>query len=160
MVLKVVACFGALGFLLFAWSDYEDAAWSKFGADATPDTLATPQAQPTDITGGPTFGRILRPKSLALPEAAQAAEVDDWAVATFSAPDGRAYGFVVDRATQVWWVPRPAPRSGTQDLKNPNGFSGRWGPRVTNDPNARRAGMKCPDFALLMMEALAVKLNT
>jgi hypothetical protein len=59
----------------------------------------------------------------------------------------------------LWWTRRPTPRPGTQDLKNPNGFSGRWGPRVTNDPNSRRAGGKCPDFALLFLEALTVKLN-
>jgi hypothetical protein len=84
----------------------------------------------------------------------------DWNVDPYTAPptDGRAYGFVVDRIKQVWWAPRPAPRPGSNDLPGASGFGGHWGPRVTHDPNSRRAGMKCPDFLLMFLEAVAVKL--
>jgi hypothetical protein len=143
------------------WAGAEGAIGS-FGTAGTPDALATPRPNPTDETGGPDFGRILRPKGLDFPEAHRALSVDDWNVRTYNAPapDRRAYTFIVNRANQVWWAPRPAPRPGKPDLPNPDGFSGRWGPRVTNDPNSRRAGMKCPDFALMFLEALAVKLNS
>jgi hypothetical protein len=49
-------------------------------------------------------------------------------------------------------------RADTNGAPDGRGFAGRWGPRVTNDPNTRRCGMKCPDFALLLLEAVAVKL--
>lgn len=142
------------------WISAED-GWSKFGSEGTPDTLTSPAAQPVDVTGGPDFGRVIQPKDLAFPETAHATALDDWNVRKFNAPnpDGRAYDFVVDRAKQVWWVPRPAPRPRSTDLPNPDGFSGRWGPRVTNDPNSRRAGGKLPDFALQFMEALTVFLS-
>ncbi|HLH97965.1 MAG TPA: hypothetical protein VKW08_22895 [Xanthobacteraceae bacterium] len=142
------------------WATAEG-AFGSFGATGTPATLVLPKANPTDQTGGPNFGRILRPKGLDFPEAHQALSVDDWNVRTYTAPapDGRAYTYIVNRANQVWWAPRPTPRPGKPDLPNPDGFSGRWGPRVTNDPNIRRAGMKCPDFALMFLEALAVKLQ-
>jgi hypothetical protein len=157
IILKFLVAFGTAGIGIL-WGTSED-IWGKFGSE---DVLASPTPQPTDVTGGPDFGVVLRPKGLALPEAPQIAKMTDWNVRshTAPAPDGRAYNFVVSRASQMWWSPRPTPRAGTKDLKNPNGFSGRWGPRVTNDPNSRRAGMKCPDFALLAMVALAVKLNT
>jgi hypothetical protein len=140
------------------WAGAESCLGS-FGTPGTPDTLASPAAQPTDITGGPMFGRIIRPKNLAFTEVNHASSLTDWNVKPFTAPDGRSYAFVVDRSSQVWWAPRPAPRGGTMDLPNANGFTGRWGPRVTNDPNSRRAGMKCPDFAIMFLEALAVKLT-
>jgi hypothetical protein len=56
---------------------------------------------------------------------------------------------VIDSDTQVWWVPRIESA----------GFDGRWGPRVTNDPNNRRAGMRCPDFMAMFLEGIAVTLN-
>ena len=126
-----------------------------------PEVLESPDANPVDDTSGPIFGRVIRPNGLAFDEATRALAVEDWNVRKFTKPnpDGRAYDFIVDRSKQVWWAPRPVPRPKTPDLPNPNGFSGRWGPRVTNDPNARRAGGICPDFALLFMEALAVFLN-
>ena len=164
ITLKILLSVATLGigtkWIAGDWATAEG-AWGNFRGDGTPEILASPHGQATDVTGGPSFGRILRPKGLALPEAAQATSVEDWNVRAFfaPAPDGRAYGFVVDRFAQVWWAPRPEPRPAKADLKNPKGFGGRWGPRVTNDPHARRAGMKCPDFALLLLEALATNLN-
>jgi hypothetical protein len=50
--------------------------------------------------------------------------------------DGRTYDFIVNRENQVWWP--------SDD--GHSGYRGRWGPRVTNDPLARRAGMRFPEF--------------
>ncbi|MFL1462272.1 hypothetical protein ACI6QG_08725 [Roseococcus sp. DSY-14] len=141
--------------LLFAGLE---GAFGRFGSYAQPEVLATPAPEVRDVLGGPAYGRILRPAGLPLPEAAQAAQVLDWNVRRFQAPppDSRFYPFVVDRGTQRWWPPRPAPRPNTQDLPGAEGWAVRWGPRVSSDPNGRRCGMRCPDFALLMMEAVAV----
>jgi hypothetical protein len=158
--LLIMASLGVAAPWVIDWMKAEGAAGS-FGTGPDPDTLKSPDATPVDVTGGPDFGRIIRPKGLDFDETAHAATLEDWNVRKFTAPnpDGRAYDFIVDRSKQVWWVPRPSPRPRTTDLPNPNGFSGRWGPRVTNDPNSRRAGGKCPDFALQFLEALTVKLN-
>jgi len=64
---------------------------------------------------------------------------------------GRVYSMRVDRTNQnavlrqIWWP-------GIQGF---TGYSGRWGPRVTNDPKARRAGMKFPEFWEMFMTAFA-----
>lgn len=124
----------------FAIEISDDHFGSEFTASPTP---------PTDVTGGPDFGTILRPNGLAMLETAQATTVTDWNVKNFSTPDGRSYDVFVDRVRQPWWAPRVETA----------GFAGRWGPRVTNDPNSRRAGMKCPDFLALFLEGVAVQLN-
>ncbi len=131
--------------ILIVWLAIEVSNGS-FGEEST--ALPTP---PTDEAGGPAFGTILRPDGLAVPEAAQATTVTDWDVKDFKAPapDGRSYSVLVDRSKQPWWAPRVESA----------GFAGRWGPRVTNDPNSRRAGTKCPDFLALFLEGVAVQLN-
>jgi hypothetical protein len=138
-----------------------EGAGTEFGDPDIPDSFIDPSAKPHDVTGGPDFGLVLRPAALSFAETSQALTVQDWPTRRFNAPapDGRLYEFVVNRATQRWWAPRPEPRPRSTDLPNPAGFSGRWGPRVTNDPNSRRAGGKLPDFALLFFEAIAVELN-
>ena len=50
---------------------------------------------------------------------------------------------------QVWWP---------SDTVH-HGYDGRWGPRVANDPQGRRAGMRFPDFALMFLQALARELS-
>lgn len=140
---------GALG-----WAGIEG-AFGTFGSPQGPPLSPT---QPTDQTGSPDFGVIIRPDGLPLPEESMAKTVIDWAIAPYTS-GGRSYDFVVDRTTQVWWVPRPAPRPNSSDLPGGAGFNGRWGPRVTNDSNTRRAGMKCPDFLVMFLEAIAIDLN-
>ena len=139
----------------YIWAAAEGIDASK--TDPTDPVLASP-TPPVDRTGGPTF-KIIRPQGLSFAETAGAPMLTDWNVDPYTtpAPDGRAYGFVVDRIQQVWWAPRPAPRPASPDLPGAEGFSGRWGPRVMHDPNSRRAGMKCPDFLLLFLEAVAIK---
>jgi hypothetical protein len=92
---------------------------------------------------------------------ANQATISDWNVSPFMAPDGRNYDFIVDRSQQVWWGPRSTPADVSSDpaALTPAGFTGRWGPRVTSDPNNRRAGGKCPNFLLMFLQAIAVKLT-
>jgi hypothetical protein len=143
-----------------AWAVIEMVNGS-FGSD--PVASPTP---PSDFAGDPgieDLGNIIKPSSVTLDPGATPASVEDWNVSSFTASDGRKYGFVVDRSQQVWWVPRPTPSPGSMydpAALNPAGFTGRWGPRVTSDPNTRRAGMKCPDFLAMFLEAIALKLNT
>ena len=141
------------------WAAIEANEASK--TDPTDPVLASP-TPPVDRTGGPTY-QIIRPTGLSSTETrADATKVTDWNVERYTTPDpdGRAYEFVVDRIQQVWWAPRPAPRPASDDLPGAEGFGGRWGPRVMHDPNSRRAGMKCPDFLLLFLEAVALKLSS
>jgi hypothetical protein len=57
----------------------------------------------------------------------------------------RHYNFIVNRSEQIWWP--------SDDGKS--GYRGRWGPRVANDPFARRAGMRFPLFWRMFFVALA-----
>ncbi len=122
----------------------------------TADGLVQASATPTDQTGGPTtFGKIIRPNGLNFTETA-GASVTDWNVKRVTAADKRVYDRVVSRPAQVWWAPRKQVAS---PVEGP-GWSGRWGPRVTNDPWNRRAGGKCPDFLVMFLEAVAIALNS
>jgi hypothetical protein len=104
-----------------------------------------PNRAPQDETGGPTFGLILRSGGLYVPEQAGALRTEDWPTRMPDPTDNPRYDFIVDRDTQPWWPPRGSIK----------GYAGRWGPRVTNDPKSRRAGMSCPAFALMFLEAIA-----
>src|SRR5262249_52549425 len=110
------------------------------------------------------YGTVVHPQGVVLPDAAGAHELVPWSVPSDPAApdqhevtiDGRTYSFMVDRREtdaqkqQVWW-----PSDGTHD-----GYTGRWGPRVANDPRGRRAGMRFPDFVRMFFESLAKKLST
>jgi hypothetical protein len=136
----------------WVWAAFEDSV--HFGS---PAEVASPSATSTDQTGGPTmFGRIIRPAGLSFAETAGAASVTDWNVNRTTAADKRVYDRVVSRPAQVWWAPRKQVGS---PIEGP-GWSGRWGPRVTNDPWNRRAGGKCPDFVAMFLEAVAIALNS
>lgn len=88
-------------------------------------------------------GRTVKPASLPLPDAG--ADLEDWRSQQGLALNGRTYGFLVDRATQVWW-----PSDDAQ-----NGFRGRWGQRVTDDPVPRRCGPKFPEYWKMFLTAVA-----
>lgn len=137
------------------WAALE-ASVTRFGSN---DTLVTPTVPSMDVTGTSPFDKIIRPDGLKFPEVGLATSVVDWMVAPFTAPapDLRDYDFVVDRPNQVWWTPRGS--SPILSSIEGRGWSGRWGPRVTNDPHNRRAGMKCPDFLLMFLEGVAVAMN-
>jgi hypothetical protein len=126
------------------WLGVEETNAKGFGA-AVP---AVPNPSSVDETGTTTFGTILGPPGISVSDVTSTRQLE-WQVNPFTAPDKRKYDLVIDRNTQVWWAPR------TETV----GFDGRWGPRVTNDPNNRRAGMRCPDFMVMFLEAVAVALN-
>jgi hypothetical protein len=134
------------GSLILSWWGAIEISGDHFGS---PDTVAEPGPQ-TDQTAGPGtgFGKIIRPNGLKFSEASSSPALVDWNVDPRTAPDGRSYDLAIDRSTQAWWAPRTENR----------GFSGRWGPRVTNDPNNRRCGMKCPDFLIMFLEAIAIQM--
>lgn len=121
--------------------------WVWLGLELSDDHFGTypaidPDRKPQDETGGPLsgFGLILHPEEVSfVPEQASAQRTEEWST-KMPGPD-----FIVDRDTQPWWLPRG-------DIR---GYAGRWGPCVTNDPKSRRAGMSCPAFALMFLEALA-----
>jgi len=138
------------------WADSEDAAAT---INAQPDgTVPTPDHAPKDQCAGKSVGLIVKPASInatSIPEYRDGAIAWDWDVSDFVSGD-RSYGFIIDRETQVWWPPRPAPDDSVKEIP---GYIGRWGPLVTHDPKGRRGGMKCPDFALMFAEALGVYLE-
>jgi len=95
----------------------------------------------TDTVG--TNGRVIHPAGLVPPN------VDpSRAVAWQSADDleiaGRQYFFTVDRAKQVLWGDDPEGQ----------GYTGRWGADVAQQPQNRRSGMTFPKFWKLFFEAL------
>jgi hypothetical protein len=102
------------------------------GDDAVPDVAST-------------GGKVIHPKSLTLAE--PGAELIPWAVDQTTI-QGRKYGFMVDRDSQVWWP----------NLDFFFGYHGRWGPRVSRDPFARRCGMRFPEFWRMFFLALAKEL--
>lgn len=137
IILKGLIPLGAGG----VWLSYE----YTFGSPDTIIPALQPNKKPLDETGGPNFGLILRPAALQLAEASFATDTKDWPTKQSAPRDRPKYDFLVDRREQVWWPPRG----------DSVGYAGRWGPRVTNDPKARRAGMRCPQFPLMMLEAVA-----
>jgi hypothetical protein len=138
-------------FVLWVWG-FIEIGDDHFGS---PDTLVEPSKTPTDQTGGPAFGKIIRPNGLSFPETSSAVEVVDWQVTRHVLPNNRVYDSVVNRPSQVWWTPRRRTKSPVEG----EGWFVRWGPRVTNDPFSRRAGGKCPDFAAMFLEAVAIAVN-
>lgn len=129
-----------LGIGLF-WAAAEG-AWGSFGGFTE---AMEPNRAPQDETGGPLFGLILKPVGAIVSEQASAQRTEEWQTEDPAPNQNPRYDFIVDRTTQLWWVPREGSR----------GYAGRWGPRVTNDIKARRSGMRCPDFALLFLEGIA-----
>jgi hypothetical protein len=138
--------------------------WTLFALEMTlvPAEFALdpgPVAQPTDLTpSGNQFGLAIRPSEISMSEiASESTPVTSsvpWRTSQQQAPggevttaDGRKYGFIVDRTSQIWWPTR-------SDRK---GYDGRWGAVVDHDPKNRRSGMRVPRFWLMFMIALARK---
>jgi hypothetical protein len=99
-----------------------------FGVGATPDQPAP------DVTGAAGRAEVVKPKNVQLP--ADGSIYHDWQADNIEI-NGRRYGFLVDRTKQKWWP---------DDIATGGVYNGRWGPRVNNDPNHRRAGMSFPPF--------------
>jgi hypothetical protein len=106
------------------------------------------------------FGKVIHPQGLDPPDINPDAEKIPWPTMASEADltstiEGRLYSLLVDRVNpdpkkrQIWW-PKEATRPG---------FDGRWGPRVTNDPKDRRAGMAFPDYWEMFLSAYAKKMS-
>lgn len=125
-------------------------ALSSSGTDDKPDDAAWDSLEREPGSDPENFGLVLKPASVANPlkptidgrPGAQevAAQIRDW--------NGADGDHLVDRSTQVWW-----PTEGSRQ-----GYDGRWGVRCTDDPNARRTGIKFPPFKTLFLNQLAMNL--
>lgn len=122
-----------------AWALLED-NWSE-GIRARGTKTMDDEAQP-DVTAEPgKLGKVIHPKALSLSE--PGAELLSWASDQLTL-NQRAYSHLVDRDSQVWW----------SNMMVNGGFRGRWGPRCSLDPFARRAGMRFPEFWQMFFMAI------
>jgi hypothetical protein len=150
-MLKAVSglVFGLPGELAgMAWGLMEDGPLWKDS-----DTVHSPPA-PSLSDQAPAegdFGNVIHPIDFVPPDVGGGTPIP-WPVQdTIMDPfTRRTYSIIVDRRTpnedlrQIWWP----------GVQNKAGYLGRWGPRVSQDPSARRAGMKFPDFAGMFLDAL------
>jgi hypothetical protein len=100
-------------------------------------------------SGEPTVDAISPGGLVVHPKGKRPAEVDESRAVEWQCDDnvlinGRRYHFTVDRETQVLWGTDP----------DGLGYTGRWGPRVEEDAQTRRAGMKFPKFWRLFFDEL------
>ena len=152
VILAKIAIGGPILGGLFALLEFAVAGGANFGTTHfTPVQFDHPP--PEDKAG--SFGAIISPRDIDPPND-EGAVVSKWTSLTDepnlnTAIDGRIYSLLVRRTDpnpdkrQLWWPP----------LDQFPGFSGRWGPRVTRDPNIRRAGMLFPAFWAMFMSAFA-----
>jgi len=123
-----------------AWAILED-NWGE-GISARGTAPVNDQPQP-DVTAEPgKLGKVVYPTTVSLSE--PGAELIPWASNQFTI-NQRAYSHLVDRDAQVWWP----------NMLTNGGFRGRWGPRCSIDPFARRAGMRFPEFWKMFFIAMA-----
>ncbi|WP_018179204.1 hypothetical protein [Jongsikchunia kroppenstedtii] len=103
------------------------------GYGDVPDTDKPPEAEESTV---------LAPPGVTVPNVAVR---NEWASQRALDIDGRTYDFVVDRETQTFWP----------STDQESGFRGRWGERVTSDPESVRAGPQFPDMVGLFLDAVA-----
>jgi hypothetical protein len=142
IVAKLVAggLLGALGpALIAAGAELIASAGGGYLPEEGPADPPTPDQAPAAAGQG----RTVKPANLMVADAGP--DVQDWRSQEGLSANGRTYGFVVDRASQVWWP--------SDDLQG--GFRGRWGQRVANDPVPRRCGPKFPEYWKMFLTALA-----
>ncbi|MBB2769121.1 UNVERIFIED_ORG: hypothetical protein GGE11_000016 [Mycolicibacterium obuense] len=113
------------------------------GGNVLPEDGPGDPPSPDQAPSAPGDGRTVKPANLTVPDAG--ADVQDWRSQEGLLVNGRTYGLVVDRATQVWWP--------SDDLQN--GFRGRWGQRVADDPVPRRCGPEFPEYWKMFLSAVA-----
>jgi hypothetical protein len=106
------------------------------------DPPETPSLQSTVDTTG-SNGLVIYPKGLP-PVGIGPGNGREWQSDDNVPIDGRHYFFTVDRATQVLWGNDP----------DGQGYTGRWGADVAQDPQTRRSGMAFPTFWQLFFETL------
>ena len=144
---------GVFGLLVGAFSTLAEALIDEFLEPfGTELPGPSPASRPTDVTPSTTggFGRAIIPLGVGVTEPVTSGV--PWRTSPEQAPggevstsDGKRYGFIVDRGTQVWWPTRADRR----------GYDGRWGAAVDHDPKARRSGMRLPRFWFMFLLALA-----
>ncbi len=106
------------------------------------DSPETPALQSTIDTTS-SNGIVIYPKGLP-PVGVGPGNGREWQSADNVSIAGREYFFTVDRATQVLWGDDPEGQ----------GYTGRWGAHVAQDPQTRRSGMAFPKFWQLFFETL------
>ncbi|MCV7155043.1 hypothetical protein [Mycolicibacterium pyrenivorans] len=125
--------------LIAAWIELVGSAGGAFLPEDAPGDPPDPDQAPTAAGEG----RTVKPANL--PASYEWTDVQDWRSQEGLVSNGRTYGFLVDRATQVWWP--------SDDLQD--GFRGRWGQRVIDDPVPRRCGSKFPEYWKMFLTAVA-----
>jgi hypothetical protein len=106
------------------------------------DPPETPALQSTIDTTG-SNGIVIHPKGLP-PPGVDPGNTREWQSDDNVVIGGRKYFFTVDRTTQVLWGNDP----------DGQGYTGRWGAHVAQDPQTRRSGMAFPTFWQLFFETL------
>lgn len=122
------------------------AAWVELVGSAGGNSLGNEGAGDPpnpDLAPAAGEGRTVKPAGLAVTD--EGSDVQEWRSQEALVLNGKTYGFVVDRASQVWWP--------SDDLQD--GFRGRWGQRVIDDPAPRRCGPKFPEYWKMFLTALA-----
>ncbi|OBB76193.1 hypothetical protein [Mycolicibacterium monacense] len=113
------------------------------GGNVLPTDPPGDPANPDQAPAAAGDGRTVKPANLTVPDAGP--DVEDWRSQEDLLVNARTYGFLVDRATQVWWP--------SDDLQQ--GFRGRWGQRVADDPVPRRCGPTFPEYWKMFLAAVA-----
>jgi hypothetical protein len=136
--------FGAIGGMLGAaaglvWGIAEVAHTPRLDGVDPPET---PSLQSTTDTVG-SDGLVIHPKGLP-PVGIGPGNGREWQSDDNVLIGSRHYFFTVDRATQVLWGNDP----------DGQGYTGRWGADVAQDPQTRRSGMTFPKFWQLFFETL------
>jgi hypothetical protein len=123
-------------------------------ATGTPDQFDNP---PKDEPGAASFGAIVHPAGVDPPNGGLTVDKFPWQSTLSNEPalehkvGNRLYSLRVNRTDanakvrQVYWP----------GIQGHIGYTGRWGQRVTNDPQTRRAGLKFPEFWVEFMNAFA-----
>jgi hypothetical protein len=120
--------------------------------------IPAPTLTPATTDAVNVDGKVVHPKGMRPPEV-DAGRAEEWRSEDNLVIDGRRYDSTVDRATQILWPGEPQPDPVLPGESNPNhkGYTGRWGPRVESDVEARRAGMHFPNFWLIFFDQLVRK---
>ena len=106
------------------------------------DPPETPALQSTIDTTG-SNGIVIHPRGLP-PPGVDPVNTREWKSDDNVVIGDRKYFFTVDRTTQVLWGNDP----------DGQGYTGRWGAHVAQDPQTRRSGMAFPRFWQLFFETL------
>jgi hypothetical protein len=128
------AALGAIGGFAVGVGSAISEATEPFGDAPAPPPPPPPSANPQTDTFDAT-GRVVHPPNK-LPGDVPVARGQPWTSRAFD-QNNRSYDYLVDREAQLLWP-------GAEVAFD--GFTGRWGQRVQEDSQARRAGMRFPKF--------------